>query len=410
MSRAILLPALLLAGCAPAVSTAPRSTQRAEAVQGTGSQPPRVIADPREALEAQSQAAQAERAKHQQARIDKLLDQARAAIDKKDFDQADKLIAQAVALDPTNLAAGRAQRELRAGRQAQAQAKSAMTEEAKKKADAELARKKEEFARLMREGREALAAEDYEKASKLFTAAAKLNPDDHDAPLLLGMADKYKIAAQKEVEEARRAAAEEEERMKKEAEAEKEKQRQAEDAKARAEAELRKKLEADVEAKKKADRLRAVTKAPYDAAMRDGQKALADHRYDDAVKAYERALQLIPDDGPAKAGLAQAKGLRDGKPAAPLNELLARAADLQEQGEWAEALVMYRQAQSAHPENKQVQAGLKFSQFQVHMGVGREALKKKDRKSAVEAFEAALKLFPDDAAAKKLLEEARGKM
>ena len=53
------------------------------------------------------------------------------------------------------------------------------------KDDAELAKKKAEYTKLMKDGREALAAEEYDKAAKLFEAAAAADKGDRDHSALV---------------------------------------------------------------------------------------------------------------------------------------------------------------------------------------------------------------------------------
>ncbi|HMO35284.1 MAG TPA: hypothetical protein PKA06_04505, partial [Gemmatales bacterium] len=125
--------------------------------------------DARAKLEAEAQARLAAMKKVEQSKINELLTKAREAIVQKNFSDAEKLIAEALSLDSTNLSGARLQRELREVRQAEAQAKTAMSAAERKKREEEKARNKVEFNRLMKEGKEALATEDMDKAIELFT-------------------------------------------------------------------------------------------------------------------------------------------------------------------------------------------------------------------------------------------------
>ncbi|HMP18196.1 MAG TPA: hypothetical protein PKD72_14325, partial [Gemmatales bacterium] len=147
--------------------------------------------DARAKLEAEAQARLAAMKKVEQSKINELLTKAREAIVQKNFSDAEKLIAEALSLDSTNLSGARLQRELREVRQAEAQAKTAMSAAERKKREEEKARNKVEFNRLMKEGKEALATEDMDKDIELFTQAKKLNTDDADVALYLGMARRH---------------------------------------------------------------------------------------------------------------------------------------------------------------------------------------------------------------------------
>lgn len=368
-------------------------------------------ADAKARLEAAAQSKTAAQAQQQQGRIGELLKQVQAATSKKDFITAEKLLSDALALDPTNLGVGRAQRELQAARQNESQSKAALNAVDKKKQEEDLAKKKTEFTRLMKEGKEALASEEYEKATKLFTDAKALNPEDPDAALYLGMAKRDSERAKAEAEVA-----------KKEAEANKKREMDAAkaevDLKKKAEEELRRKLAMDADAKKRADALKALNKQQYDAAFDAGKKAVAAKKYDDAIKAFEKALQLVPDDKDATAQLAQAKKLKADaatppvkQPTAPQKtppaQLLAQASALQKQSKWEEALGLYRQVLVQNPNDPTAKAGAKTCEFQVNFEAGRAALAKKDKEAAIKAFEAALKLAPGHQETQKLLKQAR---
>ncbi|HQR06165.1 MAG TPA: tetratricopeptide repeat protein [Gemmatales bacterium] len=368
-------------------------------------------ADAKAQLDAAAQSKTAAQSQLQQGRIGELLKQVQAATAKKDFTTAEKLLTDALALDPTNLAVGRAQRELQAARQNESQSKAAMSAVDKKKQDEELAKKKTEFTRLMKEGKEALGSEDYEKAAKLFTEAKVLNPDDADAALFLGMARRDSERAKAEAEVAR-----------KEAEANKKREMEAAkaevDLKKKAEEELRRKLAMDADAKKRADALKALNKQQFDAANSAGKQAVAEKKYDDAVKAFEKALQLVPDDKDVTAQLAQVKKLKADattpnakQPMPPQKttpaQLLSQATALQKQQKWDEALSLYRQVLAQSPNDQAARTGAKLCEFQVNFEAGRAALAKKDKEAAIKSFEAALKLTPGHQETQKLLRQAR---
>lgn len=248
-------------------------------------------------------ARQATKGNQQQGRMGELLKLAQAAIAKKDYDEAEKQLGEALSLDPTNLAVGRVQRELQTARQKEVQSKAAMSAADRKKHDEDTARKKTEFARLIKEGKEALASEDLEKATRLFTEAKALNPEDADAALLLGMARRDVDRAKAAEEAARKEAAAEKQKEKEIAKAEA-------DSKKKTEEELRRKLEQDVETKKRADALKTLNKQAYELAMKAGKQALTAKKYNDAIAAFTQASQLMPADKEAASQLALAKKLK----------------------------------------------------------------------------------------------------
>jgi len=359
----------------------------------------------------------------QQAKVNDLVRQAQQAAARKDFATAENLLNSAASLDPTNLAIGKAQREVQNGRKADADARTVITAERKKKEEDELARKKSEFTKLMKDGKEALAAEEFDKAAKLFDAAAKVKPEDADAPLLLGMARRDVERAKAETAAARKAAIEEETRKKQE-DADSRKRAMAEaDAKKKSDDDLRKRLAMDAEAKKRAEALKALARQQFDNAMTTGKDALAAKRYDDAIKSFERAAQLLPQDKEAAAQLATARRFKEAtvkptpdkpplpKPTAPEKmpaQLLAEATRLQQQRKWAEALVLYRQVLKSNANDKAAKAGAIQCEFQVELQAGKTALTKKDKEAAVKAFESALKLSPKHAETQRLLQQAKG--
>ena len=369
-------------------------------------------ADARARLEADAQARTADQAHQQQGRIGELLTQAQTATAKKDYSGAEKLIGEALVLDPTNLTVGRAQRELQKARQNEAQSKASMSAVDKKKQEEELAKKKVEFTRLMKEGKEALTSEDSEKAAKLFSEAKALNPDDADAALFLGMAKRDSERAKAEKEVARK---DEEDKKKREMEAVK-----AEvDLKKKADEELRRKLVMDAEAIKRSEALKTLNKQQYEAALKAGKQAVLTKKYDDAIKAFEKALQLVPDDKEANAQLIQVKKLKADATAPPPSkqpdppqkmtpaQLLSQASALQKQQKWDAALTLYRQALAQNPNDQAAKAGVTQCDFQVNLEAGRMALGKKDKEAAIKAFEAALKLAPGHVETQKLLKQSR---
>jgi tetratricopeptide (TPR) repeat protein len=382
--------------------------------------------DARAKLEAEARARQAAMNQKHSGKLGELLQNAQTAMQKKDFDSAEKLLGEALALDSTNLAVGRLQRELQATRAAEEKNKSTMSATDRKKQEAEHQKRKEQFAKLMKDGKEALNEQDLDKAIQLFTEARKLNPDDPDAALYLGMARRDVDRANAEKEDKRKAV---EEEKRKEAEAAK----AAMNQKSKEEADLRKKLVLDEEARKRAEQLKNMNQRLFNAAVNQSKQLLEAKRYDDAIAALVKAQELQPTNKtvaamielarrqkaeamapPAKKDPPSAK--KDAPPAKKDNpppkssnvaQLVTQATALQKERKWEEALKVYQQVLTVSPNDAAARAGARLCEFQIHFEAGKAALGKKEKAEAVKAFEAALKTVPGHQEAQKLLKQAR---
>src|SRR5260370_19578983 len=179
-------------------------------------------------------------------------------------------------------------------------------EENKKLADKlaalEEEKKKQEFKRLMDKGNEALDAKRYEDAATAFGDALKLCPDDADARNALIKAQSSAVAAGKTDED-------------------------------------RKKQQED-----------------YNRIMADAAKAMGDKQYAAAVRLYDAALMVLPNDGPAAKARADALAMLD-------------------------------------KDDKQQQL---LAQFNFHMKNGNGAMLRQDYAMALQAFNVALTLLPDN--------------
>lgn len=226
----------------------------------------------------------------QQAQIKQLLEKVQTAIAKKDYTNAEVLLQQVLQLDPTNLSAGKAQRQINLDKIKQVADNEKTVSVKKKKQAEELAKKKEEFASLMKEGKEALAAEDYEQAANAFSAARKLNPEDADAAMYLGMAKRDQEREKAEVFQKEKEAEEQKQQEARAAQEEKNKRMKSDE-------ELRVRLKAD---KERADALKKLNQQQFDQHMTVAKKAMHEKKYADAISALDKALQLLPEDKPAK--------------------------------------------------------------------------------------------------------------
>jgi cytochrome c-type biogenesis protein CcmH/NrfG len=104
--------------------------------------------------------------------------------------------------------------------------------------------------------------------------------------------------------------------------------------------------------------------------MIEAGAALADHRFDEAAKSYQAALQLFPDDVEAAKGLSAARTSLEDR-------------------------------ERAKKEEEKRQA--KFASL---MNQGQEAMKGRQFAAAVQAFDHALRLIPDNPEAAKAFQEA----
>jgi len=125
--------------------------------------------------------------------------------------------------------------------------------------------------------------------------------------------------------------------------------------------------ENDSQAKEKEEESR---RGDFRRLMIEGGTALADHRFDEAVKSYQGALQLFPDDVEAAKGLSNFRTALEER---------ARAKKDQEKRQ---------------------------TEFTRLMDQGKEAMKSQQLAAAARAFDDALRLIPDNAAAAKAFHEA----
>ncbi|HRG58165.1 MAG TPA: hypothetical protein PK323_04360, partial [Bacteroidia bacterium] len=197
-----------------------------------------------------------------------------AALSSKKFDDAINAYNTALNIhfdDPTANSkidgANKAKADEEARLKAEADAKAKAEADA---AAAELAKKKAEFDKLIANGDNALAAKKFDEAIAAYGSALQMEVDN--------------ATANSKIEAAQKAKAEEEARLKAEA-----------DAKAKAEAEAAASAE---QAKKKAE---------FDKFIAEGDKKLADKKYDDALNAYNAALGLEIDNATANSKIEAAQ-------------------------------------------------------------------------------------------------------
>jgi tetratricopeptide (TPR) repeat protein len=232
--------------------------------------------------------------------------------------------------------------------------------------------KKQEFQRLMDKGKEALEAQRYADAVAAFGEALKRYPDDADAKNALIKAQSSLVAAGKSDED-------------------------------------RKKKQED-----------------YNRIMADAAKALDDKQYAAAVRLYDAALMVLPNDGAAAKARAEVLALldKDEKEQQKLKEFKfhidnGNAAMVRQ--DYATALAAFIAAEKVLPGNPeaiklknaaqdrlaaaQAQA-MRAAQAQVEIAKGRDALRERRFDDAVAAFKKALDLMPDNPEATKGVADA----
>jgi tetratricopeptide (TPR) repeat protein len=150
-------------------------------------------------------------------------------------------------------------------------------------------------------------------------------------------------------------------------------------------------------------------RAAYARFMTQGIDALRARRFADAARAFREALRILPGDPDAVQGLRDAEtGL--GPAAGKQNDfdraMQAGAAALR-QRKYADAVRAYGDALKILPDNADAQAGLHKAKYSQAMARGQQALLAPRIQDAIDAFEEALKEMPGDVAATAALRQAR---
>ncbi|HYT87847.1 MAG TPA: hypothetical protein VEL76_03935 [Gemmataceae bacterium] len=300
--------------------------------------------------------------------IRQLLTNGRAALKTGQLDAAAKAFAEADRLAPKDAAVAAAMQELEQARRAAA-ATAAVA--AKQKA--------ERVGQLVAAGRKALAANQLDEAGRNFTEAAKLAPTD---PAV--------VAAQRDLDQARRNATTAAEAAKKAAEADK-----------------------------------AKRQASYQQAITSGQQAMAAKRFDDAIKAFTLAGQLLPGDATATTLLNQARTAQTqdtqqkaaAQRQADFNKLTAQGQAAMAAKRYADAVKAYGDALKLIPNDPTVTQRLREANtaleasrktapppppnpaYVAQMQAGAAQEKQQKFADALKAYQAALKIVPGDAKA-----------
>lgn len=291
------------------------------------------------------------------AKVKQLLSEGQTALAAKQYDKAIKSLADAKQLAPTNADV------LAALNKAELAAAEARKPDTTVKPDTGAEKKKAEFAAQVTKARQALTAKRFDEALLALGEADKLIPNDKDVAALRKQAEAGKsdaLADAKKLEDQKRMAAE------------------------------------------------------YNRLMTLGQKAMTGKRYTEAAKAFADALKVQPNDAAAGRGMADAqKAIDDAKnppkpdPKAEYSKQMQNGANAEKQQRWDDAMKAYQEALRLVPNDAKANQGLKNAEYQQHMGEGQKAQKAKRFNDAVREFEAALKAKPNDPTATDALKRAK---
>jgi tetratricopeptide (TPR) repeat protein len=154
----------------------------------------------------------------------------------------------------------------------------------------------------------------------------------------------------------------------------------------------------------------------YAAAMKTGQFALAAKKYTEAIKAYTEALSLMPGDPMAQQGLLQAQqGAQTEAAVASYQKAIAAGKNALNARQYDAAIKAFNDALKVAPNDPQAkqmlqqaqEARAQVAQYLESMKAGNAALQGKKYADAVKAYEGALQLFPTDPNAAKMLKQAQ---
>lgn len=167
----------------------------------------------------------------------------------------------------------------------------------------------------------------------------------------------------------------------------------------------------------------------FERLMHLAEEARTSKRWDEAEKNYREALQLFPEDATAKKGrnavvTARAEAEKE-KRQAEIARLRERGDKAMRAKDYAAAVQAYTLAKQLASDDEQIGKALqeaktaekadaadkkRLAEYQKHLDAGRAAMDNEQFAEAVRAFEAALTLLPDDAAAANELQAAQNRL
>jgi tetratricopeptide (TPR) repeat protein len=323
----------------------------------------------------------------------------KAALQNKKYDDALKALGSAAALMPES-------------KEAQALYRQAQDE--KRKADDALGQAKLAYQNALGAGQKALQNKNFDAAIASAEQALKLVPNDPSASKLLQQAQTEKAAASKLADSFNAAMASGDKAM----------TAKNYQAAVKSYTEATKLNPADTTARMRlvqaqqalADAQAALVQSSYKQSMSNGQTAMNGKQYKAAIGHFQDALKWIPNDKAATQQLNQAQqALADSMktktpdPKKLFDEAMQRGADLDKDKKYSEAVKAYQEALKHRPKDAAAQKALNSSQFSLHLATGQQYLDNAMWKNAQVEFESALKLFPNNGQAQKLLQKAKNK-
>ena len=156
--------------------------------------------------------------------------------------------------------------------------------------------------------------------------------------------------------------------------------------------------------------VQAGQQAAYAVLMTLGVQEMQARHFRHAALVFAEALRLVPGDPAATQGLADAQrsiAAVDGVRTADFDRLMAIAADAMSRKFYRDAIMAYKEALKAAPDNPAALAGLQKATYTRGMLDGDKAMLHKKFGDAVVLFKEALDAVPGDPAAKEQLKSAR---
>jgi hypothetical protein len=134
-----------------------------------------------------------------------------------------------------------------------------------------------------------------------------------------------------------------------------------------------------------------------------GRTAIAERRFDDAQKALNAALKLLPGDLEAKRWLAQIKNGDSSTESPKYRQHMQAGADLEDHEQFADATREYKLALTVQAKDPVAAARADFCE---HMNQGLRLSAEGKKTDAAREFESALKIVPNDPLAEKHLRKS----
>ncbi len=259
-----------------------------------------------------------------------------------------------------------------------------------------------DYAKLMKKGDAALRSKRYDEAVDAYAEAVRLFPGERQAEQAL-----------KEAKQARAEAKNEATRLMTMGDAAMRLQRYEEAMRAYAQASQLLPNDAAI-AKALADTQRVLDnlnagQAAYLRFMMQAAAAMRNERYAEAIRAYTEVLRLVPNDLDATQGLrdARAADAREARRRMEFDKQMRAGAAAVKQRQYADAVRAYTEALKLYPDEPQATAGLSKAKYSQAMADGQAAMNAKRYGDAVRNFEDALKEMPGDTAATNALRQAK---